>query len=42
MKRYIGVKEINAKPMTRQEYNDLRGWELPQDENGNDDWFIVE
>ena len=34
MNKYIGVKEINAKPMNRQEYNDFRGWELPEDENG--------
>ena len=42
MNKYIGVKEINAKPMNRQEYNDFRGWELPEDENGNDDGFLVE
>lgn len=39
---YIGVKVINAKPMTRQEYNDLRGWQLPADENGADEGFLVE
>ena len=26
MNKYIGVKEINAKPMTLGEYNKLRGW----------------
>ena len=25
MNRYIGTKAINAKPMSRQAYNDLRG-----------------
>ena len=42
MKRYIGVKEINAKPMKRQAYNDLRGWTLPAMENGDDDGYLVE
>lgn len=38
---YIGIKGIQAKPMTRQEYNDLRGWTLPSDENGDDDGYLV-
>ena len=42
MKQYIGVKIIQAKPMSRQEYNDYRGWELPADENGSDEGFLVE
>ena len=42
MKRYIGTKLINAKPMTRDEYNIFRGWVLPADENGCDDGFLVE
>lgn len=42
MQKHIGTKLINAKPMTRQAYNDLRGWTLPDDENGNDDGFLVE
>lgn len=42
MKRYIGTKQINAKPMTRQEYNDFRGWEIPTDENGDDEGYLVE
>jgi len=36
MEKYLGVKEVLAKPMTRQEYNDYRGWELPENENGDD------
>lgn len=39
---YIGHKPINAKPMTRQEYNDFRGWTLPADENGEDEGYLVE
>lgn len=42
MKQYIGVKLINAKPMTRAEYNTFRGWDLPTNENGADEGFLVE
>jgi hypothetical protein len=42
MKQYIGVKLINAKPMTRAEYNTFRGWDLPANENGADEGFLVE
>jgi len=42
MKKYIGTKVIKAKPMTRLEYNQLRGWTLPSDENGDDEGFLVE
>lgn len=42
MERYIGTKLVNAKPMTRAAYNVLRGWELPADENGDDDGYLVE
>ncbi len=39
---YIGTKLINAEPMTRAEYNVFRGWELPADENGEDEGYLVE
>jgi len=42
MERYIGVKAVNATPMTRAEYNAFRGWELPKDENGDDEGYLVE
>lgn len=42
MKQVIGTKLILAEPMTRQAYNDLRGWELPSDEDGNDEGYLVE
>lgn len=42
MQQYIGSKVINAKPMTRLEYNQFRGWELPSDENGADEGYLVE
>lgn len=41
MKNYIGTKQIQAKPMNRQEYNDLRGWTVPENENPNDDGYLV-
>lgn len=42
MQRFIGVNLVNAKPMTRQEYNDFRGWTLPADEDGSDKGYLVE
>jgi len=39
---YIGTKLISASPMTRLEYNDLRGWTVPADENPGDDGYLVE
>lgn len=39
---YLGTKIISAILMTRKEYNDYRGWELPSDENGSDAGFLVE
>ena len=42
MKHYIGIKEINAKPMNRLDYNNSRGWKLPADENGADEGYLVE
>lgn len=42
MQTYIGTKIIRALPMTRQGYNDYRGWQLPADENGDDEGYLVE
>ena len=39
---YIGTKTVIAEPMTRQQYNDYRGWTLPTDENGGDAGYLVE
>ena len=39
---YIGTKFINAVPMTRENYNILRGWKVPADENPEDDGYLVE
>lgn len=42
MNQFIGTKLVNAIPMTRVEYNTFRGWELPANENGADEGFLVE
>lgn len=39
---YYGTKALIAEPMTRQAYNDFRGWVLPADENGADEGYLVE
>jgi hypothetical protein len=42
MKKFVGTKIVNATRMTRKEYNDLRGWTLPKDENGKDEGYLLE
>ncbi|MGD1817990.1 MAG: Gp49 family protein [Pleomorphochaeta sp.] len=42
MKSFIGTKLIKAKPMNRKDYNDLRGWTVPSDENPADEGYLVE
>lgn len=42
MKTYIGTKIIQAMPMTRLAYNEMRGWTVPADENPNDAGYLVE
>ena len=42
MKTYIGTKIINAKPMSRGEYNVYRDWVLPTNEDGGDEGYLVE
>lgn len=41
---FIGFKCIKAVPMTRAEYNDYRGWHLPDDELhlANEQGYLVE
>lgn len=41
MKHFIGIKEVDAKPMTRGEYNEYRGWQIPADENPADEGYLV-
>lgn len=42
MEMYIGTKLVKSKVMNRQEYNDFRGWTLPNDEDGADEGYFVE
>ncbi|WP_236192326.1 crAss001_48 related protein [Pseudomonas urethralis] len=41
-KHYIGTKIVMALAMTRLAYNEYRGWDLPADENGADEGYLVE
>lgn len=41
MKKYVGVKLIEAKPMTRGDYNNYRGWTIPKDEDPKDEGYLV-
>jgi hypothetical protein len=41
MLKYLGVKVVEAAPMTRGEYNSYRGWTLPVNENPEDPGFLV-
>lgn len=42
MKQYIATNIVNAMPMKRLAYTQFRGWQLPVDENGDDDGYLVE
>lgn len=42
LKTYIGTKQVKMRPMTRLAYNQYRGWDLPSDENGGDEGYLVE
>jgi hypothetical protein len=37
----IGTKQLESIPMTLGEYNQIRGWDIPANENPDDDGFIV-
>lgn len=41
MRKYRCHKEVHAEPMTRGEYNDYRGWTIPENENPNDNGYLV-
>ncbi len=38
---FISTRQVQATPLNRKDYNDLRGWEVPSDENPNDDGYLV-
>lgn len=39
---FIGTKVVLAEPMTRADWCAFRGWQLPADENGDDEGYLVE
>lgn len=39
---HFGNVSIQTTPMTRSDYNELRGWELPRDEAGDEDGYLVQ
>lgn len=41
MPRYKCHKTVHAMPMQRGVYNVVRGWEIPDDEDPNDDGYLV-
>lgn len=41
LKKYIGTKVIQATPMNRGDYNKYRGWQIPADENPEDEGYLV-
>lgn len=42
METFIGTKIVTATPMNRADYNGYRGWQLPAEEEGSDDGYLVE
>lgn len=42
MKTFTGTKTVTATPMTRGAYNTYRGWDLPGNEDGADEGYLVE
>lgn len=42
MQTYIGTKVIGGIPMTRGEYNEYRGWDMPADKDGSEEGYLVE
>lgn len=41
MRKYVGTKIIEAKEMNRGDYNKYRGWTIPENENPNDEGYLV-
>lgn len=42
MKTYYGTKKLRAKPMSLGEYNKLRGWTIPENEDPEKAGYLVE
>jgi hypothetical protein len=42
MNKFIGTKEVKARPLNLGAYNALRGWETPANENPDTEGYLVE
>lgn len=42
MKLYNCHKQVYARPMTRGDYNEYRGWTMPEGENAEDEGYLVQ
>ena len=41
MSKYIRMHQVEAEPMTRGEYNKKRGWQIPANENPDDEGYLI-
>jgi hypothetical protein len=41
MNKYDCHKQVHALPMNRGAYNKVKGWDIPKDENPNDNGYLV-
>ena len=42
MTAFVGTKSVLATPMTRGEYNEYRGWQIPENEDPNEQGYLIE
>lgn len=42
LKTYVGTKIVNAAALTKGEYNDIRGWKTPKEEDPKELGYLVE
>lgn len=42
MTAFVGTKSVLATPMTRGKYNEYRGWQIPENEDPNEQGYLIE
>lgn len=42
MTAFVGTKSVLATPMTHGEYNEYRGWQIPENEDPNEQGYLIE
>lgn len=42
MRTYVGIKKLNARPCTLGDYNKIREWTIPENEDPNKEGYLVE